>query len=635
MGKIRIKRKTQRSDPIGPRKVQAQLTTNEALQTNINSVLEQLSTLNAEENLLGLKKLSTIYSNSDGIPISVGDSSNDLNRKCIKSASTFLTNKRTDIKQAALNAFRCLSAVTDLSLNEILVEGDVISNLVTLIQEYDNDSAEEMDSEEQQCSVKEREKNDTLIQAVHLISNLCEVNEKALDMLNSSNVISILWKFVNPSVAGIDLALSVAQCFLTISEDNDSLIKHLQRSEDEIVKLLSIENSNHEVKFLHLNLLSAGLLMNLNQELPIKYLHRTFELIEKVVELDPRPDICKLSSQIPLDKESVLSSDDVVLLDKLVDTVNVLTTAFEIMTNICSSEEEEESMEVESDDDSDDMTCMSESSNFNKTGADINSDIYEAIVKLNLFQHSCNKTVDLPDNVAEILRNHLDTEILVRKYQLMRSRSFHFLNNLFLILENETIGGGDNLYALWTESATSLVKLAENSGASGNEELVEAITAALRGLIGHLVSLNYPALKSTSSDELKLIFQIAQNFSKSVAICANVIQIVSKLGVFFALQELEDLLKTVGTFLLHIINDTKCNVCVMAEALDAVMDVFAEDNTDSALKSLRLVPQVAAVRNMHCTKVRKEKQTLGEYGALISTVRVNLPQFLSYKTKRI
>ncbi|XP_039277210.1 HEAT repeat-containing protein 3-like [Nilaparvata lugens] len=93
--------------------------------------------------------------------------------------------------------------------------------------------------------------------------------------------------------------------------------------------------------------------------------------------------------------------------------------------------------------------------------------------------------------------------------------------------------------------------------------------------------------------------------------------------------------QNVGTFLLNVMNDANCNVCIMAEALDAIMDVFAEDNTDGVLKSLRLVPQVAAATPKFYKKARKEKRNLGEYKALISTVRVNLPQFVSYKNKRL
>lgn len=99
-------------------------------------------------------------------------------------------------------------------------------------------------------------------------------------------------------------------------------------------------------------------------------------------------------------------------------------------------------------------------------------------------------------------------------------------------------------------------------------------------------------------------------------------------------------------------NESK--VWVMAECLDAIMDIYAEDDTDKAASEIELLGKLQALVPLFKNKVRylfecffslcnrfffkqmrQQRKTLGDNVAVVSTVNTNITRFIKYKEKRM
>ncbi|XP_075217707.1 HEAT repeat-containing protein 3 [Lycorma delicatula] len=637
MGKSKVKKAKQRPSPAGIITVKCteveldncKMPT--GIESSLSSLLDQLQVPDSEENLCGLRRLAEMFFTEDKTILDdpTHSVSRDLQQRFIRSVAPFLVDSRSDIRNAAAGALRNVSIAGGLDMCEIMVSDDVVTPLVALLQKYATDDSmiiQHKNTEEQ--TPIEKEKLDTLLQAIHLLLNLCESSETAVKYFNSNNLLAVLLRFMDVSVGGVDLAVSVAQCLHTVSDDNSTVLSGLQNSEEELVKLIMIENS--EPSYLHLRTLAAGLLVNIHGGVPVKYLNYIFNIFYKVIEIDSQNELCNLSSETPLEKEDVLSSDAVIKLEKLLIIIEAQITMFEILTNICSGEEDD-MMDFESLNDSDDeidielnnsKDCIDVSVSHPLT---ISSHVHEALVKFNLLQHSYNKT-KLPLNVADILNNHTDTKNILKKFQRLRSRAFHFINNLTSVLEPDDLGSPDNLFKMWSEIGHVIVN------GDNDVEVIEASTNALRAILTKLVSMQYPGLSQMTQSDLEVLFRIVQN-CKDNNVCANVTQVIGALGVFCANKNLNFLLKDIGRFIIAIA-ERQGPLWLIAEALDTLMDVFAEDNTDNVAQEIALVSHLSAIAPVFKKKVRAERKTLGDHYALVTTANSNLTRFISYKKNR-
>lgn len=114
----------------------------------------------------------------------------------------------------------------------------------------------------------------------------------------------------------------------------------------------------------------------------------------------------------------------------------------------------------------------------------------------------------------------------------------------------------------------------------------------------------------------------------------------------------------VSTFLLDI-SKTETHVWVIAESLDAIMDMYTEDETDHLAADIKLVPRLLSVMPHFKNKVNiisslliyqiyidlcvyiiilqmhQQKKHLQDGTVVVSTVNANLMRFIKYKQKRI
>lgn len=77
----------------------------------------------------------------------------------------------------------------------------------------------------------------------------------------------------------------------------------------------------------------------------------------------------------------------------------------------------------------------------------------------------------------------------------------------------------------------------------------------------------------------------------------------------------------------------KCGLWLVAEILDTLFDMFAEDDYNEVLKQLELIQRLRGIQPAFKKLVRSERRSLGENAAVIQTSNTNLPRFIQYKEK--
>jgi HEAT repeat-containing protein 3 len=199
-------------------------------------ILEQLSSASTDEKMCGLQTLSTLCQREQNIQ-SIVES------EIVRITSPLLVDPDANIRHSASCALRNLSAVS-AEICETLVDQDVFTPLLILLNQYvNNDWVPTIEKRANQLD----QKSDTFLQAVNIVWNLCESTSVALECFNQSQLLQSFVRCLNYEVFGMDIAISVAQCLLVISEDNAAAARILANYGTEFQSLLKIDGDFHFV----------------------------------------------------------------------------------------------------------------------------------------------------------------------------------------------------------------------------------------------------------------------------------------------------------------------------------------------------------------------------------------------------
>lgn len=204
MGKTRKPRyHAQKTNPVGiPSLRDISLRDEEVINEEqpgaLQSIADQLRSGSTEEKMCGLQAVAFLSQNQKKAEaICEGD--------IIRIAVPLLADPNKNIRNAVAGALRSISSC-GIDLCESLVEQDILTPLITLINEYTSSldwvpvidkSVEHVD----QLDVA----GDTFLQAVNLVWNLCESTSVALQHFNQSNILESFIRFLNYAVFGMDI----------------------------------------------------------------------------------------------------------------------------------------------------------------------------------------------------------------------------------------------------------------------------------------------------------------------------------------------------------------------------------------------------------------------------------------------
>lgn len=259
--------------------------------TPIESIQEQLESGVLEEKINGFQSLAVL-----------SEDRNKVEQVCrteiIRIAAPFLVDKNESLRNACCGALRNIS-VCGIDVCEILVDKDVLTPLLTLMNEYALD-VNWVPTFDASMNNQLDQKSDTFLQAVNLLWNLCESSSTAVDLFNQTQILQSFIRCLDYKVFGVDISISVAQCLLIISDNNSSSWNVLTNFVPQFVCLLGIQADGFSEVFL--KTLAAGIISNV-PALSAAHLGQIFEVVSNTLEYDHKRILNELTSRLPLLKE--------------------------------------------------------------------------------------------------------------------------------------------------------------------------------------------------------------------------------------------------------------------------------------------------------------------------------------------
>ncbi|KAJ6646993.1 HEAT repeat-containing protein 3, partial [Pseudolycoriella hygida] len=626
MGKTRKpKSKLAKVNPIGIPSVRdlnkELLTSEDHPHGPIASIVDQLQSVNLEEKMCGLQSLSFLCQNQQRID-------EIMESDIVKTVASWLMDPCKSIRNSTAGALRNLSMNgEDVCMN--LVEQDVLTPLMALLNNFKM-MPEWVPQFDVEINNQMDEESDTFLQAVNLVRNLCESSIIALENFNQSEVAK---------------TIAVAQCLLVITEDNEKAWTILSDSLQQLLSLFTINEQRYAYTLL--STLSAAICANIPEFLK-KHSNLIFLTLSKTLDINHRTTLAKLSSEIPLntnsneifvieDSNSVENETDAqaslrrrkqdmpteteVKIQDVGWLLEAQRVAVETITNICVVEDEDESDDASggaSDDMSDAESVQDydyKSSHSNLQSDKLPADVLDAIKSLGLVEKMWLRAQRLAENVAAILK---ETEHpLMTKVIKMQISSLLCLHNLCNLMTTEDLGGPRAIYGVWLDLAQQVFHGTQNM------ETLEASTSLMRAALDHLK--HSPELFSTmTSSDLKLMLHGVETCTKP-EIRANWLRM---LGVLCCLLP-ENLVKNIITFIVDVSLQEQ-DAWTLSEAMDALMDIFSENDWKQIVSESNLVTKVKQLEGKLRTQTKQQKRDLGDRYRAVSTVLLNLSNFHKY-----
>uniref|UniRef100_A0A182U2K3 SYO1-like TPR repeats domain-containing protein n=1 Tax=Anopheles melas TaxID=34690 RepID=A0A182U2K3_9DIPT len=591
--------------------------------TPVEAIVEQLESAVTEEKICGLQSLATICQGE----INVGEL---VGINVIRIAASLLVDPDKSVRHATAGALRNVSVVS-VELCEFMVDQDVLTPLLALLTRYPS-NGQWTPTFDKNMQNQMDEHSDTFLQAVNLLWNLCESTSDALDAFNQSQLLENFVTFLNYNVYGLEI---VAQCLLVVSEDNSSSWRVLANHGSELTSLLAIDVVDNSS--LMLRTLAAAIIGNV----PVLLNSHTSQVlicVSKTLETNHRPALGNLTSMLPLEPQKDVVdlevTDDVVFDEETeaqshqrrrkadlpsegeleVRSVGRLLQAqriaAEILTNICSSEDDWQSEGNENDDnggsdaesvyDYDTNTLNESVENTDKVPVEV----LEAIKSLALVEKLWQKAQPVAENVYQIL---IESEQgTLKKLDGMRISAMLCLHNLCNNISTEDLGGPAAVYNVWIDLGQQVFQ------GERNDKLLEASTSLMRAALEHL--RKSPELfQQMTENDLQLMLNGVMG-CEDVEIRANWLRMLGILGCLLP----ESHVKAIIDFVLNTCANEE-DVWVLAEALDSMMDIFADNDWHSIMHELGMVAKCKQLDRIMREKLKRDKRQLGDRFPAVST----------------
>ncbi|KYN40722.1 HEAT repeat-containing protein 3 [Trachymyrmex septentrionalis] len=593
----------------------------------LQNVYNDIQSCNLEEKLSALQILASISCDSSMVKHIAKDG-------IAKIIGPLLLDHNAAIQ---MNTAHTLREIAENGKEEVcndLVKDDIITPLTVLLRQYYSDWKPE----------EVRDKKVTFVQAVSLLRILCANDESAIKRVNDEDLVSLLIKFLNIDVYGPEIVTIVTQSLICLSDENDAAINKIKQSESLLSTLLDLKADDKTAsKILFLKTCVADVLINISNYTDnnrIHVFHKVLSILSDVLAIDHGQILSCLTSILP--HESNASSNN--KRKKVQENREILEMqeqALQILANLCfecedneidSDTDDFETMELESeclDDDS-----MNEDLKITST---LPVELVEVINTCSLIDKIWDKSKFVVDkNNQEILDQTEEGKATLKQFYNIQSTAYLCLNNLLPNIEIDAFGGVDNLFRKWINISTEFKQIIKK-----DVELAEASTAAMRAILQRLVQeqANVVELNQLTCNDIQLMLNDLQQ-CVSINVSINMIRMLCNLvQIMLNKNNSKDsknyeAIKLVSTFLLDI-SKTETRAWVIAESIDALMDIYAEDETDHLAADIKLVPRLLSIMPHFKSKMHQQKKHLQDSTVVVSTVNANLMRFIKYKQKRI
>ncbi|XP_071578483.1 HEAT repeat-containing protein 3 isoform X2 [Temnothorax nylanderi] len=590
---------------------------------------DKIQSCNLEEKLSALQILASMSCDSsmatqiakDGIAKIIGPLLMDHN-------AAIRTNTAHTLREIAENG-------REQACND-LIKDDIITPLTALLRQYYSDW-------------KPKEAGDekvTFVEAVSLLWTLCANNESAIKRANEEDLASLLIKFLDIDIYGTEIVTVVTRSMICLSDENVAAINTIKQSESVLFNLLDFKADDDKTasKILVLKTCVADVLINISNYTDnnrTDVFRKVLLVLSDVLAIDHRQILSCLTSILPHECNAS-SSDKRKKVQENRKMLEMQEQALQIFANLCF---EYEDNAIDSDtDDFEPMEIESECLGDDSMNEDLKMmstfpvELVEVMNDCNLIDKIWDKTKFVVKNSQEILDQTEEGKATLKQFYDIQGAAYLCINNLLPNIEVDAFGGVDILYRKWMEIIEEFEDITRED-VFKRVELAEAGTAAMRAILQRLVQVQVNEFElnhlPSSCNAIQTMLNGLQSCI-STNVRVNLIRILCHLVQLLNNKDPKnyEMIKLVSTFLLDS-SKTETRVWVLAESIDAIMDIYTEDEIDHIAVDIKLVPKLLSIMPHFKNKMREQKKHLQDGTLVVSTVNANLMRFIKYKQKRL
>ncbi|XP_043292560.1 HEAT repeat-containing protein 3 [Cervus canadensis] len=594
-------------------------------------------------------------------------------RDAVRRLGPLLLDPSLAVRETAAGALRNLSACGGFEVCDDMVTKDIMTPLVALLKECSTG----LDSNEMSPQKKKDQNRNSIEnvanEAINVLWNICECSSRAVSIFNKEGCLEIVLKYLSRFSTNVDLAISVAYCLQTVTEDNPELLKSFSTPALHVLESAMLSPVNSMEYFL-LKTLVAGTIWNLKDIIPSKsqaeVINAILKILSEVLEMDAGETVIQMKEaetqriKTAAETEDTLQNangDDLVEDDEmeeiphrrkvrrktfisdllpptdkeLREAVALLAaqqTALETIVNMCCSEDptDDEWEELSSSDESDAFmeSSLSDCGGQLLSPLCLSHEVHTALTHHLLPKKIFDKTA-FPNSIAvDVCSRNPTWKPLIRKMNTIQCRALVCLQSLVSLLDVDHLGGPAALQTLAQHLSQLLFSQPDFAK---HVDFLEAISSALRALLQTMASKNIP--QCMTPDQLMTLCTAGVH-SSNVGVRVNVVSILGITGSVLAKEDgTLDTLKTIGYFLLEVATKDPCLV-VAGEALDALFDVFADGKeAEMASVQIKLLSTLKEFQPVFKMKIRKEGRTKYSPDQLcvLDNVKMNLRRFVAYQ----
>ncbi|RLN91054.1 hypothetical protein BBJ28_00004367 [Nothophytophthora sp. Chile5] len=551
------------------------------------------------------------------------------------------------VRLHALGALRNMSVTGGLELCEVMTTQNVVTPLVKVISESATDATFAGSGDLQAVRVLE--------QAVALLGNLCESCQAAINELTQGQLLPPILKIAAQARVHTALHLEALKLLLLITEGNARLNELFGANAAYQQVIGDIIQAPSDQLSLLAKLHAVGIAMNVRAIMQVEAnVARLVPVLEAALAYDPvgvvqlaqqTSENFELSQKSLLEDESV--DDDTLTAEEEQqitaaqikyrtwrDSVLTLTLALELVAELAATGDDSKCYEDEEEWASDDEDAMEEYAAHMDTealaGGSRNpiSKVLDTSRVFPLCVVILQGLVSLPQLAAKAIASD---------FEKMRVRVCNAVNNLLQGVSWEVLGEDvvpqvfRNLCALYgslqREASTAVAAdFALESSASNDLEV--AVTAAMWSALRRSVSEDRQL--TVAVEDAQLILSCAAQ-GRAAEARVNAVGMIGCVGKRCTSAPENEAL---GRCLAARLDDSSLEV--VAEALNAIFDVYGDEDFDDTFRALNLLATLERTASALKSKLKAEQKQLDR--ALVAHVketRLNLLRFVKYKKKHL
>ncbi|XP_069757725.1 HEAT repeat-containing protein 3 isoform X2 [Narcine bancroftii] len=593
-----------------------------------------------------------------------------LQKDVIRCLGPMLLDPSVGVRETAAGALRNLSACGGYDVCDEMVNHDVLTPLAALLKECCKGLDTDVVNPENKQASDKNLIEDVSNEAIHLLWNLCESSSRAVSIFNKEGLLDICILCLRRFNNNIELAISAAYCLQTVSEDNTELLASLTPLSLQVLEMVLL-SSEDTTEYLLLRTLVAGTVWNMKSIVPsssqadtinavIRILAETLEKNASRIILTLKQVACampKAEGEAEMEEELIdtnvaqkqedgtqkirpqsnagnVADEDISDIlptqsEELRHATALLAaqqTALEIIVNMCCSEDP-------SDDEWEEMSSSDESDSLAEGSGTLSplclsAEVLSALTNYLIPKKVLEKTEFLDSITEDACMESPPWRHLIAKMKRIQCRALTCLHNLLSALDLERLGGSSALHSL----SHHLRKLVfAQSEIPKNSEFLEAVTSAIRSLMQLMSSHNLPQ-QCMNAEQLMILCEAGAQ-CEDISTRVNVVAIMGISGNVLAKEDnTAETLKMMGNFLLQVITKDS-SIVVIGEALDAIIDIFADGKeAGKAADEMKLVQALKSFQPVFKLKIQKERKcnlTLDQR-LVLDNVKINLRRFIAY-----